>query len=217
MFLCSENMSNAGSPFRRPTTLFSSYTHDPSVDSSRKSPVKEQDVAQHKLHVRLLCDTLRQLGVDAILDQYYEADPPSSWPQWAQNMLINSDYTLMICTRSYFHRVTSLTSDGEGTIDNVSGQGKVIFSLLQEPNYGTRFIPVLFSKPDATYIPVALRGGSHYIIENFPPALERDRDFRSLYARLTGQNETSLVPLGPLLPLRRECQGMHPAANWICS
>lgn len=182
--------SNAGNPSPKATSVFISYAHDPSVDTNRTTSTKQHDVALHRQHVLLLCDTLRKLGVDAIIDQYYESSPPPNWLLWEQKMLKSSDYTLMVCTSSF------------GRDNRTRLQLDVIFSLLGEgERYRTLFIPVLFREEDLVHVPESFRGGSHYVIESYTPQLEIDNDFRSLYARLTGQTETSLVPLGPLVPI----------------
>jgi hypothetical protein len=55
------------------------------------------------------CNRLRRDGIDARLDQF-EQSPPQGWPLWCARQILDSNYVLLVCTKSYRDRFLSLAS-----------------------------------------------------------------------------------------------------------
>lgn len=48
---------------------------------------------------------LRSEGIDASIDLYEEA-PSEGWPRWMENQIRESDYVLVLCSKSYYDKFT---------------------------------------------------------------------------------------------------------------
>ena len=81
-------------------TVFISYSHDSTEHSDR---------------VLALSDKLREMGVDAELDQYH-VRPPQGWPRWCEEQLRpeNAKFVIVICTQTYRDRVENRVAADEG-------------------------------------------------------------------------------------------------------
>lgn len=103
-----------------PPRVFISYSHD--------SPI-------HKKWVLEFATTLRNRGVDAILDQW-ELKPGDDLPHFMETQLENSDFALMVCTEKYVEKANA----GEGGV----GYEKMIMtsSLLSKID-GNKIIPII--------------------------------------------------------------------------
>ena len=167
-----------------PPTVFISYSHD-----SR----------EHADRVLALADRLRAEGVDVILDQY-EGSPAEGWPRWMDRHIENADFVLMICTRTYFHRVTGKEEVGKGL--GVRWEGNLIYQYIYDAGtQNTRFIPILFEDGDPAYIPKPVRGVTQYRI---------DSEYEGLYRQLTNQPAAEKPELGKLRRLpSRQPQWIH--------
>jgi hypothetical protein len=106
-----------------PPRVFISYSHD---------------TAEHKKWVLQFATTLRDRGIDAILDQW-DLIPGDDLPYFMETNLANSDYIIMICTETYVQKANKgtggvgyekmiITSSLLGGIDN----NKVIPIIRQE-------------------------------------------------------------------------------------
>lgn len=71
-----------------PPKVFISYSHDSS---------------EHKRWVLEFATTLRQRGVDSILDQW-ELKPGDDLPHFMETQLDQADYVLMVCTENYVEK-----------------------------------------------------------------------------------------------------------------
>jgi hypothetical protein len=151
-------------------TVFISYSHD--------SP-------EHSARVLELSNKLRELGVDAEIDQYHTR-PAQNWPLWCEERLRpeNSKYVLTICTPTYRSRIENKSPVDEGR--GVYWEGKIVNQYIYEDKANSRFIPVLLGKPSnaAEWIPVSLRGYTTYTLGLFDLS---DNDFERLYRELTNQ------------------------------
>jgi hypothetical protein len=56
---------------------------------------------------------LRRDGIDARLDQF-ERSPPQGWPLWCARQILDSNYVLLVCTKSCRDRFLSLEKFGAG-------------------------------------------------------------------------------------------------------
>ena len=79
-----------------PPKVFISYSHDS---------------AEHKQWVLAFATTLRDRGVDAVLDQW-DLKPGDDLPQFMEQNLETADYAIMVCTKRYVEKANS----GEGGV-----------------------------------------------------------------------------------------------------
>jgi hypothetical protein len=154
------------------TRVFISYSHDSDA---------------HRDRVLALADRLRAEGLDATLDQYV-AHPPEGWPLWAQQQIVEADFTLLVCTPTYSRRFEGKETPGVG--QGATWEAWIVKQKLYEAgarNY--KVIPVLLAEGTAQDIPLVLRPFTHYPL---PTAYD------DLYRHLTGQLRSPALPLGPL-------------------
>lgn len=162
--------------------VFISYSHD--------SP-------EHSERVLKLANTLRNIGIDAELDQYH-VRPSQGWPAWCEEQLRpeNADYVLVVCTSTYRERVENRTAADEGR--GVFWEGQQLYSYIYEAKGNERFIPVLLPGGSEDDIPRPLKSTAIYRPTGF--ALT-DADFESLYRDLTGQPAVVKPELGDVVSL----------------
>ena len=108
-------------------TVFISYSHDST---------------EHADRVLAFANQLRKDGVDCILDQY-EMSPPEGWPRWMDQHIRTCDFVAMICTETYFLRVTRL-------ITLVYGSAQASSNLASSFSRPNRSAPVLGSLDSET-------------------------------------------------------------------
>lgn len=103
-----------------PPTVFISYSHDS---------------AAHKQWVMDFATTLRNRGVDAVLDQW-DLKPGDDLPHFMETQLASADFALMICTERYVQKANA----GEGGV----GYEKMIMtsSLLGKID-SSKVIPII--------------------------------------------------------------------------
>jgi len=147
------------------------------------------DSLEHKRNVLAFVNQLRGQGIDCNLDQYEES-PEIGWIAWMENEIANSTYVLVICTRGYAGKFTDrYAGHGKG----VKWEGAVITQELYESaGRNSKFIPVILSEDDKTYIPRALKPFTHYNV------LTRD-GYEKLYRRLTKQPAIKKPPIGNVI------------------
>jgi hypothetical protein len=104
----------------KPPRVFISYSHDS---------------AQHKEWVLNLATTLRERGVDTVLDQW-DLKPGDDLPHFMDTELANSDYALMICSERYVKKA----NDGEG---GVGYEKMIMTSSLLNRIHSSKVIPIL--------------------------------------------------------------------------
>ncbi len=149
--------------------VFISYSHE--------SP-------EHDEQVLKLADRLRREGVDAWIDRY-EPHPPQGWPRWMQQQIEIADFVLLVCTETYCRRFEGREAPGRGL--GVAWEGLLINQLIYEDGtINEKCIPVQFAQ-DQKAIPAVLRPYTRYLLE---------RDYETLYRRLTGQQDITPPPLG---------------------
>lgn len=103
-----------------PPRVFISYSHDS---------------AEHKEWVLDFATTLRNRGVDAVLDQW-DLKPGDDLPHFMETQLEVADYVLMVCTEKYVEKANT----GEGGV----GYEKMIMtsSLLKKID-SSKVIPII--------------------------------------------------------------------------
>lgn len=103
-----------------PPRVFISYSHDS---------------AEHKKWVLDFSTTLRNRGVDAILDQW-DLQPGDDLPHFMETHLEGADYVLMICTEQYVEKANK----GEG---GVGYEKMIITSTLLSKIDVNKVIPII--------------------------------------------------------------------------
>lgn len=108
-----------------PPRVFISYSHDS---------------AEHKKWVLDFATTLRNRGVDAILDQW-DSKPGDDLPQFMEQNLAAADYAIMVCTSRYVRKANA----GEGGV----GYEKMIMTAASLAKISAnKVIPIIREKGD---------------------------------------------------------------------
>lgn len=108
-----------------PPRVFVSYSHDS---------------ASHKAWVLEFATTLRNRGVDAILDQW-DLKPGDDLPEFMEQNLSNADFAIMICTKRYVEKANA----GEGGV----GYEKMIMTSASLTKISdSKVIPIVREKGD---------------------------------------------------------------------
>ena len=158
-------------------TAFISYSHD---------------LRQHADRVLALSNRLREEGIDCILDQY-ETSPPEGWPRWMDCHIKNSNFVIMICTETYYHRVMGEEEEGKGL--GVKWEGNLIYQhIYNADTKNSRFLPVFLDSADVEWIPSPLQGVTYYCIDS-------EEGYEKLYRRLMNQPVAIRPELGKLRKL----------------
>jgi len=106
-----------------PPRVFISYSHDSAI---------------HKKWVLEFATTLRNRGIDAILDQW-DLKPGDDLPQFMEQNLQAADYAVMVCTRRYVEKANA----GEGGV----GYEKMIMTSSSLTKIsGNKVIPIVREK-----------------------------------------------------------------------
>lgn len=164
-------------------SVFISYSHDSD---------------EHKDRVHLLSEKLRLEGIDCHIDQY-ETSPAEGWPRWMRNRIREAAFVLVVCTETYERRFEGTEEVGRGA--GAIWEGAIITQELYESEgRNTKFIPIAFSPEDTRHIPIEMRAGTWYIVDD-------EKGYEDLYRHLTNQPKTVKGPLGKqrsLPPLPRK-------------
>src|ERR1035437_2893141 len=125
--------------------VFISYSHD--------SP-------EHMDRVLALSNRLRKGGIDCQIDQY-EQSPAPGWPQWCAEQVEEAEFVLVACTEINLRRFKGREEAAQGL--GTTWEGHIISQeLYNAQGKNTKFIPIVFSRRDADYVPVILQGATHY-------------------------------------------------------
>jgi len=115
-----------------PPRVFVSYSHDS---------------AAHKSWVLDFSTTLRNRGIDAVLDQW-DLRPGDDLPHFMEIELAKCDYVIMVCTETYVNKANA----GEG---GVGYEKMIITSSLLKNIDGNKIIPVV-RQTSSTILPTFL-------------------------------------------------------------
>lgn len=161
----------------KPPRVFISYSHDND---------------RHDADVLRLSTRLRRKGIDTSLDQYDEAAPPLSWPNWMRQRIDEAKYVLVVCTEVYKRRALDEEEPEEGR--GVRWEGCIITSSLynRSPGADVKFIPVYLRKSDRTHIPYFLAETSAYLVDE-----SAESQFDALLRHLHNAPRVTREPLGP--------------------
>lgn len=108
----------------KPPRVFISYSHDS---------------AQHKEWVLSFATTLRQRGIDAVLDQW-DLKPGNDLPHFMETELASSDFALMICSDRYVEKANA----GQG---GVGYEKMIMTSSLLKTIDSSKVIPIIRANP----------------------------------------------------------------------
>lgn len=158
--------------------IFISYTHDSD---------------EHCQKVEELAAFFIGHGIDTELDQY-TPHPSEGWPIYMLRHILDSDFTLCVCTETYKARFEQKEKIGVGL--GAKFEGKVITQLVYESELNEKFIPILLdsSYDSKSVIPTVLGGVQWYNISNL-------EDLVDLYARISKQEVNKKPPLGKVIPI----------------
>lgn len=73
---------------------------------------------------------LRSEGIDANVDLYEEA-PAEGWPRWMENQIRQSDFVLVVSSKSYYDKCYSMTK-GKGILWEVNIVYQYLYDLKAE-------------------------------------------------------------------------------------
>jgi SAM-dependent methyltransferase len=152
------------------------------LSSSESNPkvliIYSHETEEHMDRVLSLSDRLRTDGIDCIIDQY-ETSPPEGWPRWSDNQIEESNFILIVCTKTYEERFKSIEEQGKGK--GVKWEGLIILQRFYESEANNRkFIPIIFSPNDQSHIPTILRGTNFYNVDT-------NDGYEALYRHITDQ------------------------------
>ncbi len=106
-----------------PPLVFISYSHDS---------------AAHKAWVLDFATTLRNRGVDAVLDQW-DLKPGDDLPQFMEQNLVSADFAIMVCTQRYVEKANA----GKG---GVGYEKMIMTSSSLSKISGNKIIPIIREK-----------------------------------------------------------------------
>src|SRR2546427_684773 len=159
----------------RAKKVFISYSHDSEAHCKR---------------VLALSERLRADGIETVLDQYLNGSPLQGWPRWMLDQLDAADFVLVICTRTYYRRFRGHEQPGKGK--GGDWEGAFITQEIYDSRSRTlKFVPVIFSISDGTFIPEPLRSINYF-------ALTSEADYQTLYDSLLEQSGVQPGPVGKL-------------------
>lgn len=161
------------------TKVFISYSHDS---------------VEHKNYVKLLSEKLIELGLDCVIDQYTETEPPTSWSKWMRKQIEEAKFVLIICTEKYKERT-------DGHLGAVSWEGAIIEESCYSKYQNNKFIPIFVHSKDENYKPVFL-GSNSYVIDIINlEKTEFIKKYELLYRQLTEQPSVLKPKLGKIVKL----------------
>ena len=163
-----------------------------------------QESDGHSAWVLALANRLREDGVEALIDRYFDW-VEKGWRAWMNERIEEADWVLVVCTAEYRRRF-------DGNAPAASGRGvrwesqHITQALYDEKFNNRRFVPLLPPTGDDDCIPFALKDSRKFRL---------DDEYEALYRLLTGQPATPAPPLGRrrhLSPLPQPPQPPQPLA-----
>lgn len=145
--------------------------------------------AEYENKILNFANKLRSEGIDANVDLYEEA-PAEGWPRWMENQIRNSDFVLVVSSKSYYNKCYS-PQKGKG----ISWEVNMVYQQIYDSNSeNIKFVPVFFDENDADFILTPLKPFTYYNISS-------KEDYEKLYWRLRGITKVQKPKLGKLRPL----------------
>ena len=108
-----------------------------------------------------------------------------------ENQINNSDFVLVVSSKSYYEKCYSKTIKSKG----ISWEVGIVYQHIYDAgSENTKFIPIFFDADEEQYILTPLKSFTYYNVGT------KD-GFDKLYWRLRGITKTQKPPLGKLIPL----------------
>jgi len=145
------------------------------------------DTPEHKQWVREFASSLREHGVEVLLD-YWDLRPGDDVPKYMERSLRDSDRVLMICTPTYVVKA----NDGSG---GVGYEAMIVTGKLVQNLGSSKFIPVLRQAAGQNGVPTSL-STRFYIDLSAHNADNRDEQFELLLRELHQAPANPKPPLG---------------------
>jgi len=121
-----------------------------------------------------------------------------------EEQIRNADFVLLVCTETYLRRVEGREEPGKGR--GVLWEAESIYNVLYwEDSQKQRFIPVLFADGQPSWIPLRLRGLTHYQVDT-------QEGYDDLYRHLTNQPRYEIPVLGERRALPTIAPQSYPAS-----
>ena len=175
----------------------------PGQSSPRVFISYSHDSRDHEDRVLALADHLREVGVDAVVDQYNIA-PPDGWPMWVDREIRKADFIALVCTETYLRRVEGREEPGRGR--GVLWEAKLIYNHLNEEDTAIqRFIPILMEGGAPSCIPWPIRGYTHYRVDT-------RQGYEDLYRHLIGEPAHEMPSIGSSTALPMIAPRSYPAS-----
>ena len=157
-------------------------TPAPALDAPKAFISYSHDSIQSEDRVLNMANRLREEGIDAMIDQYLEGGPRTGIARWTEQQIRDSNFVLIVCNKSYLDRIEQ-NAAAEDTAYGGRGvvwEANIIYNLLYATRGDTtKFVPVLFDRSEARYIPTPLKGLKHYVLES-------DDDYNALVRHFYG-------------------------------
>ena len=167
----------------------------------------------HNQRVLNLANKLREHGQVVWLDQYEQA-PADGWPAWMRRCIVDADYVLMVCTRTYNLRIQGKAGEGEGL--GVFWEGDLLDNLKYRKKQNRLTVPLLFAGSTPDDVPLEFQGLSRFEIKAFSI---QDPGYLALYRLVSEQPETVAPEVGQVIVLstNRAQTGVAPTLSTLQS
>lgn len=151
----------------------------------------------HEDLVRRFAASLGTMGVTAHLDKWKDADevregrPSEPWHEWINRMVAHCQWVIVVCDPSYKAKLDRKVPDDAGKGVKFEGQ-YLLQHIYSQGGRSTNFVPVLFSKDNASCIPDVLGGFSYFVVD-------KEEGVEKLMRRLTNAPEYERAPVAAAL------------------
>jgi len=109
----------------------------------------------------VLADEIRRAGGVVAIDE--DVDPPIGWSAWCEKQVIESDYIVIVCTKTYYEKVYAESYVPSG----VKFEGHCIRAdLYKSGMINHKVIPVILDRNSVDFIPLFIRSYSYYELFN---------------------------------------------------
>lgn len=116
-----------------------------------------QDAA-YEQQMLVFANRLRSDGIDAEIDLYNPA-PQEGWQRWMEDQIVRSDYTIVVCGKSYWGKCYNEHAKG------ITWEVNMVYQMLyDQKGNNTKFIPVFWNEGDEKYILTPLKPYTYYNI-----------------------------------------------------
>jgi len=174
------------------------------------SPIKvfisySWDSKEHLDRVLHLADTLRDDGIDCMIDQYVLS--PDNWDRWMVDRIDESDFVLIVCSERYYDRYRGKEENNKG-LGAIWESTLIMAKLVGLAGRNPKFYPLFFGEPNRNIIPDGCRNTYYAFayeeidgLAKNEDRLKKDGTYQKLYRLLTNQPSTPIRTRGSIRPL----------------